>query len=214
MRSLPYASIERLVEIRDRKPAASPVGLASVIRSGLARTQLTPAGLFASRTGCMPSESELTLLKALMHDSVSPTHGWRTDRSGTLLDAPGSVLGRFERCGLAKQQDDHSPFRATDAGNELAAEMTAHFDNRWGSHVPRSCRRREHYDQPQEARLVPDQEAAAYDEGWETGYTRHVEAQSFPDDWTDSQRQAYADGYAEGCETRRQDDEDRTGPPQ
>ena len=30
MRSLPYASIDRLVEIRDRKPAASPVGLASV----------------------------------------------------------------------------------------------------------------------------------------------------------------------------------------
>lgn len=142
MRSLPYASIERLVEIRDRKPAASPVGLASTIRSGLARTQLTPAGLFASRTGFIPSEPELTLLKALAHNSVSPTHGWRTDRSGTLLDAPGSVLSRFERCGLAKQQDGHSRFRATDAGRELAAEVTTHFDNRWGSHVPPSCRRR------------------------------------------------------------------------
>ncbi len=141
MRSLPYASIERLVEIRDRQPAASPVGLASVIRSGLARTQLTPAGLFASRTGFIPSESELTLLKALAQDSVFPTHGWWTDRSGTLLDAPGSVLSRFERCGLAKQQDDRSPFRATDAGRELAAEMEERFGKGWAPDGSFSCTR-------------------------------------------------------------------------
>ncbi len=145
MRRPPNASLARLAEIREGKPAASPVGLASVIQAGLAHAQPTPAGLFASRTGFAPSVHELAPLHALEHGVVWPTKGWRTDRSGTLLDAPGAVLGRFEQSGLAartRQQDEHCSFRSTDAGQELVAETVARFGNGWASDASPSSRRR------------------------------------------------------------------------
>ncbi len=146
MRSLPYASIERLVEIRDRKPAASPVGLASVIRSGLARTQLTPAGLFASRTGFVPSELDLTLLKALERGCVLSGREWQSDLQGNLRWAPDAYLRRFEQHGLAvhtRIQDNYYDFQATDACRDLAVEMNTRFGEGW-ARDPSLCGRRIH----------------------------------------------------------------------
>ena len=134
MRKLSDASFARLAEIRDSSPAASPVGLTSIIRSGLARAQLTPAGLFASRTGFIPCKSELTLLKALERGVVWKSRGWRTDASGHLCDAPDTVLNRFEQHGLAsvdRRKGNTLPYRATDAGRELVTEMVARFGEYW-----------------------------------------------------------------------------------
>ncbi len=94
MRKLPNASLSRLAEIREGKPAASPVGLASVIQAGLAHAQPTPAGLFASRTGFAPSVHELALLHALEHGVVWPTKGWRSDRSGIRVSLPRSRVSK------------------------------------------------------------------------------------------------------------------------
>lgn len=134
MRKVPDASLERLAEIREGKASPSPVGLASVIQSGLARTQLTPAGLFASRTGFVPSELDLTLLKALEHGDVSPGREWQSNLRGNLCWAPGAFLSRFEQCGLATRApilDGYCYFRATDAGRDLAVEMNTRFGEGW-----------------------------------------------------------------------------------
>lgn len=117
-------------------------------------------------------------------------------RSG---DAPARPTGREPPQGM-KETTMNLILYPTDSAARRLAEATA--------------RSAEHYGQAQEARVVCNQEIAAFAEGWEEGYALHVEARSFPNDWTDNQRQAYADGRAEGRETRRQDDERRAGPPQ
>ena len=85
MRKLPNASLVRLAEIREGKPASSPVGLASVIQAGLAHAQPTPAGLFASRTGfALPPRIGAA---PALERGVSADQRLGTDRSDT-PDAP------------------------------------------------------------------------------------------------------------------------------
>ncbi len=144
MRKLPNDSIERLSEAHDGKPPVAPTGLAPVIRSGQARLHLTPAGLFALRTGFAPSALELTLLDALVHGIVRPTKTWRTDACGQLRDAPGIILGQFRRCNLAargRKKGTTVSHRATAAGRELVAEMVARFGNDWAPDASVSCTR-------------------------------------------------------------------------
>ena len=144
MRKLPDASIARLIEIRDGKPAPSPVGLASVIQRGLARSMLTPAGLFASFTGFVPSELDLTLLKALERGDVSPGREWQSDLQGNLCCAPDAFLSRFEQRGLAVRtriRNNCCYFRPTEAGRDLAVEMNTRFAEGWAGD-PSLCGRR------------------------------------------------------------------------
>ena len=144
MRKLPDASLARLCEAHDGEPPAAPTGLAPVIRSGQAQLHLTPAGLFALRTGFAPSALELTLLDALVRGIVRLTNAWRTDERGRLRDAPGIILGQFRRCGLAargRKKGTAVPHHAADAGRELAAEMVARFGEGWASD-PSLCGKR------------------------------------------------------------------------
>ncbi len=134
MRKLPESLLSRLAEFHDGDPPSAPIGLKPVLRSGLAQARLTPAGLFALRTGFTPSAMELTLLDALQRGPVWPTRGWRIDPWGTLRDAPGTVLTQFRKYGLAARGRGKGvtySHHATDACRELAAELVAHFGNGW-----------------------------------------------------------------------------------
>jgi len=134
MKKLPAPLLCRLAEFDNSEPPAAPTGLTPIFRSALAQSRLTPAGLFALRTGFNPSPMELTLLDALQRGPVWPTREWRIDPYGQLRDAPGIILGQFRKHGLAsrrRQKGATHSYHATDACRALAAEIVERFGQHW-----------------------------------------------------------------------------------
>lgn len=121
MRKLHESWLKRLVEVRDDERLTEPLGIASMIRDGLVRPSLTPAGVFALQTGFTPSLEEVALVRVLVTEIVFASHGW-THEAGRWT-APGTVLSRFKTAGLAQLADGRRGYRGTGECRELAERM-------------------------------------------------------------------------------------------
>ena len=121
MRKLHESWPKRLREVRDEVRLSDPLGIASMIRSGLVRPSLTPAGVFALETGFEPSEEEVALVRVLVTEIVFASQSW-THEAGRWT-APGTVLSRFEKAGLARFADGRRGYRGTSGCRALAERM-------------------------------------------------------------------------------------------
>ncbi|MDE0408770.1 MAG: hypothetical protein OXN81_13015 [Alphaproteobacteria bacterium] len=134
MKKVDRSWVSRLDEVADGEGFSVPQGVPSVIRNGLVRPSLTPAGLFALRTGFAPSVEDLALLRSLAGAGVWGRQRWRFDAEGLVLEAPGSVVSRFRDCGLCGSGYRGSyavERRATRRGLELAEELDDRFGPDW-----------------------------------------------------------------------------------
>lgn len=134
MKRVDEAWIMRLDEVADGEGFSVPQGVPSIIRNGLVRPSLTPAGLFALRTGFAPSVEDLALLRSLTGSGVWGRQRWLFNAEGLVLEAPGSVLSRFHECGLCNDGFRGSYVverRATRRGLKLADELEARFGPDW-----------------------------------------------------------------------------------
>lgn len=136
MRKLDKSWLGRLEELGEGVSFSHPQGVPSVIRVGLVKASLTPAGLLALRTGLLPDERELVLLHSLAVRNVSSRRTWSFDAGGLVLEANGSVLARFRRCGLCARRRGRraartGPYRATRKGLRLVDELAVRFGEGW-----------------------------------------------------------------------------------
>lgn len=136
MRKLVDSWHGRLEELGNGKRFSRPEGVPGVIRVGLVKASLTPAGLFALRTGFLPSERDLALLRSLAGLQVWSGRVWRFGSEGFVLQANGLVLGRFRKCGLCvrgrrRRGSKGNSFRASRKGLTFANEMADRFGPGW-----------------------------------------------------------------------------------
>ena len=136
MRKLEKSWLGRLEELGEGANFSHPQGVPSVIRTGLVNASLTPAGVLALRTGFLPAERDLALLHSLAGRDVLSRRTWSFDSAGLVLEAHGSALAQFRRCGLCARRRGRKgsktgPYRATRKGQRLVDELAVRFGQGW-----------------------------------------------------------------------------------
>ena len=136
MRKPEESWLGRLAELERGERFSRPEGVPSVIRVGLVKVSVTPAGVVALRTGFAPSERDLALLRSLTGRGVGSGKAWSFDSEGLVQQANGLVLGRFRKCGLCTRRGGRrgskkGSYRATRRGMALVNELAARFGPGW-----------------------------------------------------------------------------------